>query len=590
MVTRLKETDAVVVGMGWCGSILARELSRAGLAVTGLERGPYRDPATDFTLPEMRDELKYANRLAFMWDTARETLAMRNAPSEPALPMRRLGAFVPASGLGGSGVVWNGITSRFNPAEHNLRSHLTERYGAKAIPAELTVQDWGVSYDELEPYYDKFERLCGTSGQAGRLNGETIPGGNPFEGDRSNPYPNKPVIPARAATLFAGGAAELGYSPFPVPVSNMSAAYTNFEGARLDPCIYCGHCDRFGCAVNAKASPNNTLHPALFADPNFTLRCDAHVKELVYDKAAKKVTAVRYVDTASGEEFEQPAGLVVLAGYVFTNTQLMLLAGIGEPYDPATGKGVVGKNSCYQVTGKVMLFFEDEDIQPWRGTGNNGIAIDDINSDNFDHSGLGFFGGSYIFASTPHGRPIAMRPVPPGTPRWGPQWKRATAKWYNRAFSIVASAANYANRENYLDLDPTYRDALGRPLVRMTHNTRDNDRRLIDHSMAVLTRIGTAMKPTILSEPMPNRGDFSVVPYQTTHNTGGTIMGTDPASSTLNRYLQSWDADNLFVVGGSAFPQNPANPPTGAIGALAYWAADAITQNYLRNPGALMGG
>jgi gluconate 2-dehydrogenase alpha chain len=64
-------------------------------------------------------------------------------------------------------------------------------------------------------------------------------------------------------------------------------------------------------------------------------------------------------------------------------------------------------------------------------------------------------------------------------------------------------------------------------------------------------------------------------------------MGSDPKASAVNRYLQSWDADNLFVIGASTFPQNPAHPPTGAVGALAYWAADAITARYLKSPGPL---
>jgi gluconate 2-dehydrogenase alpha chain len=163
MVTRLPEVDAVVVGMGWSGSILARELTRAGLKVVGLERGPARR-AEDFKLPQQRDELKYAVRLELMQDAAQETASLRHSPSETALPIRRLGAFLPASGLGGAGVVWNGITSRFLPSDLTLRTHLTERYGAKIIPPEMTIQDFGVTYEELEPHYDRFEKLCGTSG------------------------------------------------------------------------------------------------------------------------------------------------------------------------------------------------------------------------------------------------------------------------------------------------------------------------------------------------------------------------------------------------------------------------------------------
>jgi gluconate 2-dehydrogenase alpha chain len=96
------------------------------------------------------------------------------------------------------------------------------------------------------------------------------------------------------------------------------------------------------------------------------------------------------------------------------------------------------------------------------------------------------------------------------------------------------------------------------------------------------------MNPTVLGTPMPRRGNFNVVPYQSTHNTGGTIMGGDPRTSVVNRYLQSWHADNLFILGASVFPQNPAHPPTGAVGALAYWAAHAITTRYLKSPGPLV--
>jgi gluconate 2-dehydrogenase alpha chain len=96
------------------------------------------------------------------------------------------------------------------------------------------------------------------------------------------------------------------------------------------------------------------------------------------------------------------------------------------------------------------------------------------------------------------------------------------------------------------------------------------------------------MNPTIVTEPRFRNGNYSAVPYQSTHNTGGTIMGADPSTSVVNRYLQAWDAHNLFVMGASVFPQNQSYNPTGPLGALAYWSANAITTQYLRNPGPLM--
>ena len=196
------------------------------------------------------------------------------------------------------------------------------------------------------------------------------------------------------------------------------------------------------------------------------------------------------------------------------------------------------------------------------------MNIDDFNGDNFDHAGLGFFGGAWISAGTSNGRPIQVRPVPPGTPRWGRDWKQATAKWYSHAFNIGASGCNYAHRENYLDLDPTYSDALGRPLVRMTYNFRDNDYKLSEYIGGVLGRIARAMNPTTMSSPAVRRGNYNVVPYQSTHNTGGTITGDDPKTSVVNRYLQAWDADNLFVdgrlgVSAECFVQ-PDRPGRGA--------------------------
>ena len=589
MATLLKEVDAVVIGVGWTGSILARELTKAGLNVVGLERGAKRTPRDDFTLPNVRDELKYVNRHELFQDTQLETVTLRHSPAETALPIRRLGSFLPGTNLGGAGSHWNGNTWRLLPYDHKPRSQSIERYGRNAIPEAMTIADYPVSYDELEPFYDKFEKLCGISGKAGNLRGRKIDGGNVFEGPRQSEYPNKPLVQPMAGALMEAACKSLGYHPFPAPAANSSDVYTNPEGLTLGGCEYCGHCERFGCEANAKASPNVCILPALIADPKFELRAHAYVKELVYDKAARKVKAVRYVDTRSGEEYEQPAGLVILGAYVFNNVLLMLTAGIGEPYDYKTGKGVVGKNYCYQVTGtNVQVFFEDKEINPFMAAGSHGTVIDDFNGDNFDHSGLGFLGGAYIQAAITNGRPINTRPVPPGTPRWGRDWKRATAKWYNHAFGINASGCSYAHRENFLDLDPTYKDALGRPLIRMSYNFHENDYKLAEHMAGVIGRIARAMNPTIMSAPAPRRGNYNVVPYQSTHNTGGTMMGADPGSSVLNRYLQSWDADNLFVMGASVFPQNQSYNPTGVVGALAYWSANAITTQYLKRPGPLI--
>jgi gluconate 2-dehydrogenase alpha chain len=138
-----------------------------------------------------------------------------------------------------------------------------------------------------------------------------------------------------------------------------------------------------------------------------------------------------------------------------------------------------------------------------------------------------------------------------------------------------------------MDLDPTYKDALGRPMIRLTYNATENDHKMSRYLVEKMEGVIKAMNPTHYE--VHNRPkNFTIVPYQSTHCTGGTVMGADPKSSVVNRYLQAWNAHNLFVQGASVFPQQPGYNPTGTLGALAYWSAKAITEEYLKNPGPLV--
>ncbi len=585
MTTRLKPVDAVIIGFGWSGALLAEVLSRAGLSVIALERGPYRDTAEDFPPSRAPDELRYAVRHDLVVKPAENTITFRNRSDQTALPVRAWGSFLPASGAGGGGVHWNGQTWRFRPSDFTLRTTILERYGRRFLPPDLTIQDWGVTYETLEPYYDRFEYLCGISGKSGNLQGKIQPGGNPFEGPRARDYPTPPLTMPYAAALFAKAAAEGGYHPFPQPSANLSQAYTNPFGVTLGACSYCGFCERFGCGNYAKASPQTTLMPLLRRRPNFSLRTECLVLAINHDGAGKKARGVTYKD-ASGEDFFQPAGIVLLAAYTFENIRLLLLSGIGAPYDPASGRGVVGRNYSYQTTSSVQLGFAERLLNPFIGAGALGMIVDDWNGEHYDHGPLGFIGGAYLAALATNSRPILNHPTPPGTPRWGAEWKRAVAKSYLRTTRLLASGSSLSHRGAYCDLDPTYRDRFGRPLLRLTFDFHPNDLRMSHFVTDRLAEIARAMGPEWLTIEK-RQAPYSIVPYQSTHNVGGAIMGTDPETSVVNPYLQSWDCDNLFVVGASAFPQNASYNPTGTVAALALRTADAIIGRYLRAPGSL---
>ncbi|HEX8601012.1 MAG TPA: GMC family oxidoreductase, partial [Pseudoduganella sp.] len=228
--TRLPETDAVLIGVGLVGSMLGRELTRAGLKVVGLERGSPQFTVPDFQGPAMHDELKYSVRKGLMQDNTKETLTFRNRHDQLALPIRRWESFLPGTGLGGAAVHWNGQTYRFQDHDFQMRSRTTERYGKNFSDPDLQIQDWGITAAEIEPYYDRFEYLLGTSGLAGNLKGQKVAGGNPFEDVRSRGYPTPPMKEPYGSALFRKAAAGLGYHPFPQPSSNLSQTYTNPEG------------------------------------------------------------------------------------------------------------------------------------------------------------------------------------------------------------------------------------------------------------------------------------------------------------------------------------------------------------------------
>jgi len=287
----------------------------------------------------------------------------------------------------------------------------------------------------------------------------------------------------------------------------------------------------------------------------------------------------------------QPAAMVVLASFQMNNVRMLLLSGIGEPYDPASGKGTVGKNYAYQMVSSTTAYFDESvHINPFIGAGAAAqMAIDDYNADHFDHAGKGFVGGALIFAGATGGRPIAQMQLPPDAPRWGSGWKSAVRKHYAHTSSVATMGSVMSYRDRYLDLDPTYRDAHGVPLLRMTFDWHPNEYKMTAYTSARAAEIVEAMKPQRTSARVLKPDDsYDTRIYQSTHNTGGAIMGTNRSNSVVNRYSQCWDVPNVFVFGASSFPQNIGYNPTGLVGALTYFAAAKIRSTYLTSGGALV--
>jgi gluconate 2-dehydrogenase alpha chain len=585
-----KKVDVVTVGAGFVAGIMAHELTQAGLQVVSLEQGPWLKTETDWAHPE--DELRYNQRRDMMVDLQQETWTWRPSPKARALPMRQYGSFNPHKGVGGAAVHWAAQHWRFFPSDFEYRTHHIQRYGEDKLPIGNRIRDWGITWDEIEPYYDKLDYDMGTSGKAGNLKGQKIDGGNVFEGPRSRDYPLPPIASSIVADKFTQAAKDLGYHPFPQPSGIASQPWKDLAGNERGACLLCGFCTRYACWVNAKGNSLVVHVPAALATGKYEIRPDSYVFRIDVDSDGK-ATGVSYID-ASGREQSQPADIVIVSAFPLMNTRLLLMstssahgAGVGND------RGLVGTNYTYQLGGGgASGLFDGERLNQFMGNGCVSACLHDFNGDNFDHKDLDFVGGGSISAGGGERNPIGSVGGVAGAngETWGQGWKDGLRKNWDSVTGVGIQGESLPYDDQFLDLDPTYKDRFGFPLLRLTFDWHQNDYNLIRYVAPKMAEILTKMGAKNVTSA--NKGEltpYTIAPYQSTHCTGGAIMGTDPGTSVVNRYGQVWDTPNVFVVGASQFPQNAGMNPTGTVGALAYLAADGLVNKYVKDPGKIIG-
>lgn len=570
MAEKLEKVDVVIVGTGFSGGIPGAELSKAGFKVVALERGKDQD-VTDFI--GAKDELRYANRYYMQQDNSLGTITARSSMDEVAFPLRTQEENFEGTDVGGNSSHWSGVTHRATAFDFEARSITVEKYGEDKIPKEMFLQDWGITYDELESYYDKFEKMAGTSG-------EEDPVGVP----RSSPYPTPPMKETPSIKLFKEAAKNLGYHPFQIPSGNITETYENPDGQTINACQYCAFCMMYGCDFGAKSDPIVTVIPTALETGNYDLRTNSYARRVLHENG--KATGVLYVDMRTGLEYEQPADVVVLGGYPLSNTKLMLLSKIGEPYDPETKTGVIGRNaggfSSPSIT--VTGFFEDKKFNLAMGSGALGGTFSDLDSDNLDTTDLDFIGGGMVEHRLRGEGPVVYNRVPKGTPSWGPEFKEKSLHYANRSLHAVFKGAAYGWSFNYMDLDPTYKDIFNDPLLRVTNRITEQDINFAEFGKGKMIELMEEMGADII--------DTSDIPEEWSHTQGygeaggGVIMGDDPEISAVNNYSQVWDMENLFVIGASALPQK-IQQQTATVGAFAYRAAEGI-EKYLNDGGGML--
>jgi gluconate 2-dehydrogenase alpha chain len=563
MAEMLQQVDVVVVGTGAAGGTAVWPLANAGMKVVAIEAGP-RLNVRDYPFDEITGSRNEFGR----YKTNNEVPTTR--PNSRVAATRPLGATGPMiSAVGGTSIHWMTQSWRFLPWNFKTVSESIKRYGPNSIPKDSTSIDWPFDYAELEPYYDRHEYFAGVSGQAGNVQGRIDARGNVFEGPRRRPYPLPALRPSGWTDMMTSAAKSMGWKPYPGPAGIRSRAYRGKAG-----CTYCGFCGSTGCFTDAKVQTNVDYIPVAEKTKNLKVVTMADALRVEVDDEGL-ASGVLYLK--NGREYFQPARVVLLAGYTYGNVRLMLLStSRAFPNGLSNNHGQVGKHYIAHGLGSAGAtgWFPGKRLNRYSGTLGQFTAVDDIDADNFDHAGLGFIGGG-MASATMEAKPIGTaNATPPSVPRWGSGWKAWLRENADSVAGVGAQLEVLSYEDNYLDLDPAVRDPLGRPVIRITNDYHENERRLSDWVQKKMVEWLKAAGAAEVWTAAPGARSLS------THAYGGTRMGDDPDVNVVDRWGMSHEVPNLGILGGSTFPSSAGRNPTQTIQATAWRTADHVVRTF----------
>ncbi len=564
MATNLKKTDVVVIGLGAVGGVAVLPLARAGLNVIGLEAGTWLD-ATEFAADEVSNNFRGWPRSVQKANHEIPTHRPNDkAPYSPRFPLHPM-----MNAVGGTSMHYWAQSWRLNPWDFKVASETAKRYGKSRIPQGSTVEDWPFGLEELEPFYDKVEYEVGVSGKAGNLQGRIDPAGNIFEGPRQREYPMPPLRGTEFTERMGAAAKRLGWHPFSGPAAINSQVYDGRPG-----CGYHGYCNRGGCHIQAKNSTAVSTIPRAQKTGRLNVVDQAHVLRIAVDERSGLVSGVYYLK--GGQEYFQPADVVLLGSYTYENVRLLLLSkSKAFANGLANNHGQVGRHYFSHNTGSMLTALFPFDINAWYGMPAQGVGVDNYADDNFDHTGLDFIGGGNLWVYSDR-RPIGAASMTTfgKAPRWGAAWKsfvRENADRWNIAY-LQKTTLPY--EDNYLDLDPVVKDPLGNPVTRITADFKDNEKRVGAYIQDRMTQwFKEAGAIAIERGPAGTMGP-------STHAYGGTRMGDNVETNVVNRWGFAHEVPNLGIIGGSVMGTSGARNPTLTAQALAWRTADYLARSW----------
>lgn len=546
----MREVDCVVVGAGAGGGVVAKELAEAGMSVVLLERGPWASFAHN-----PHDEL-----ICQLWLTPLDNAFGPERGKHYRMVedgqggWRRVETNDPgfsnvASCVGSGTVSYGAMAWRFHERDFRLKS----AYGTKD---GSSLEDWPITYDDLEPCYERAEWEIGVAGDAAR---------DPFSPPRRKPYPMPAHDYSREATLLEAAGRRLGWHPIPIPMLRNSVT---FQGRAA--CVHCRYCVGYACEVDAKNGTHNTVIPNAMATGNCEVRTGCMTAEVMVDDQGK-ARGVRYFD-GDDRPHEQPAKLVVVAAAAVESARLLLNSrsrlhpdGAGNRHD------WVGRNlQGHAYTGAWGLFAEEtyDDFGPGAC-----IAICD-----FNHDIPGLIGGGALcngFIRLPW---YFTRIRPPGSPSWGKAHKDFQREFFRKSVIIHGPVQELPVYEARVQVSPEHRDHWGIPVAKLSGHRHPHD---LEVARFLSARAEEWLQEAGAIQTWQELPGLGVSGGQ--HQAGTCRMGDDPKTSVTDRYGRVHDFDNLYVADGSLHVTNGGFNPVLTIMALGYWVADAIKRDHGRS-------
>ncbi len=543
-----RQVDAVVIGAGAGGGVVAKELAIAGMTVVLLERGRWVTPF-DCRKDDLRNQRTSFLGASFGPDDDRHPRVFVDRQGRERVVRPSDSPYSNnAACVGGGTASYGAMAWRYMAEDFRMKS----KYGALE---GSTLDDWPIAYDDLEPFYEKAEYEIGVSGNVEP---------DPFKAPRRKKLPMPPLAPTREHEILKPVAKRLGWHPFDIPMLRNSVPY-NHRG----PCMRCRWCVGFACEVNAKNGTQNTVIPTALATRSCELRTDCMVKEIATGDNGR-ATGVTYFD-ARGRVQTQPARMVVVCGGAIETARLLLNTkhrlypnGMGNRYD------WVGRNLQGHAYPKAVGLFDFDtydDVGPGAG-----IAICD-----FNHGNPGLRGGAML-ANEFIRLPIHyVGTLPPGMPRWGQAHKDYMRRFYRRSIAVMGPVQEMPLFDARVQLDPRVRDAWDIPVARLSGARHPHS---VEIARYVVTKAELWLKEAGAIQTWTQVPGLDLSGGQ--HQAGTCRMGNDPKTSVVDRNCRVHDVDNVYLADASVHVTNGGFNPALTILANAYRVSEQIVKERRR--------